>query len=59
MVSHLAVEDAIMKVTGITQQTICVTSAPDTKRGEKLTVVYSNLGMTPHEVVEKLRATSV
>lgn len=59
MVSHLAIEDEIMKVTGVTQQTICVTSAPDQTRGEKLVVVYSNLGLTPHEVIEKLRATTI
>lgn len=59
MVSHLAVEDAIMKATGIAQQTICVTSIPDSKRGERLAVLYSKLGMTPHEVVEKLRASDV
>lgn len=59
MVSHLAVEDAIMKITGITQQTISVTSVPDDKRGERLCVLYSNLGMTPHQVVEKLRQSDV
>jgi acyl-[acyl-carrier-protein]-phospholipid O-acyltransferase / long-chain-fatty-acid--[acyl-carrier-protein] ligase len=59
MVSHLAVEDEIMKVTGITQQTLCVTSAADSVRGEKLIVVYSDLGMTPHQVIERLRASSV
>ncbi|MBX9670436.1 MAG: AMP-binding protein [Candidatus Obscuribacterales bacterium] len=59
IVPHLAVEDEIMKVTGIKQQTICVTSVADQNRGERLIVVYSDLGMTPEKVVELLRSSNL
>lgn len=59
MVPHLAVEDYIMKITGNSEQTLSVTSAPDMERGERLVVAYSKLDMTPAEIVEKLRQSDI
>ncbi len=58
MVPHLAVEDEIMSVTGASEQTVCVVSMPDDRRGERLLVAYSELGMSPFDVVERLRMQS-
>lgn len=54
MVSHLKVELAILQVTGRDETAAAVTSLPDPKRGEKLVVVYTDLGATPREVCDKL-----
>jgi len=55
MVPHLAVEKEILQVSGSSEQNLAVTSVPDYKRGERLAVVYTDLGMTPQEVVKRLQ----
>ena len=45
MVPHMAVESAILEVAGATEQAVAVTSLPDPKRGERLCVLYTDLGM--------------
>lgn len=58
MVSHLAVEEEIVRITGAPQNAICVTGIEDLKRGERLVVVYSDLNaMPPHMVVSQMRAS--
>ncbi len=60
MVPHLAVEEEITKISGCAEQSICVTSMPDEKRGERLIVVYTELcGMSPERVVSRLRASNI
>ncbi|EKD27479.1 MAG: hypothetical protein ACD_79C00706G0001, partial [uncultured bacterium] len=41
MVSHVAVEDAIMTAMGLTNQLIAVTSIPDEKKGEQIVLIYT------------------
>jgi acyl-[acyl-carrier-protein]-phospholipid O-acyltransferase / long-chain-fatty-acid--[acyl-carrier-protein] ligase len=55
MVPHLAVEKAILQVSCSSEQNLSVTSMADNKRGERLAVVYTDLGMTPQEVVKRLQ----
>lgn len=56
MVPHLAVEEIISRLAGCTDQTVCVTSRSDDKRGEALVVVYSDLNsLTPAEVVTRMK----
>lgn len=60
MVPHLAVEETISRLAGCTDQTVCVTSRSDEKRGEALVVVYSDLNsLTPAEVVAKLKKSDI
>jgi acyl-[acyl-carrier-protein]-phospholipid O-acyltransferase/long-chain-fatty-acid--[acyl-carrier-protein] ligase len=59
MVPHMAVESAIQEATGTNEQAAAVTSLPDPKRGERLCVVYTELGMTPEEVCRKLGSSSL
>lgn len=59
MVSHLAVENELMRITGKNQQPICVTSVSVQKRGERLIVVYTDLGEPPQAVVEHMRASKI
>jgi acyl-[acyl-carrier-protein]-phospholipid O-acyltransferase/long-chain-fatty-acid--[acyl-carrier-protein] ligase len=59
MVPHLAIQDELLHLTGKDAQSLCVTSIPDAKRGERLVVVYCELGETPQQLVEKMRATEV
>lgn len=59
MVPHLAVESAIMGVAGVDENRIAVTGVPDPKHGERLFVLYTDLGMSPTEVQHKLIAGSL
>ena len=45
MVPHMAVESAILEVTGANELAVAVTSLPDPKRGERLCVLYTELGL--------------
>jgi acyl-[acyl-carrier-protein]-phospholipid O-acyltransferase/long-chain-fatty-acid--[acyl-carrier-protein] ligase len=56
MVPHLAVESAIVEVTGSNEQGVAVTSVPDPRRGERLCVLYTDLGMPVDEVYRRLSA---
>ena len=56
MVPHLKVESAIAEVLGQTEGTAAVTSLPDPKRGERLVVVHTPLGLTPEEIIARLRS---
>jgi hypothetical protein len=45
-------EAAIVEVTGASEQNVAVTSLPDPKRGERLCVVYTDLGMPPEDFID-------
>jgi acyl-[acyl-carrier-protein]-phospholipid O-acyltransferase/long-chain-fatty-acid--[acyl-carrier-protein] ligase len=59
MVPHLGVESAIIEATGATEQNVAVTSLPDPRRGERLCVLHTDLGMPVEEVTKRLSAGSV
>ena len=50
MVPHVTIESAIMEITGVDEHHVAVTGVPDPKHGEKLCVLYTDLGMSPAEV---------
>ena len=54
MVPHLGLESAIMEVTGVDEQHVAVTGIPDPKHGERLCVLYTDVGMAPVELHQKL-----
>jgi acyl-[acyl-carrier-protein]-phospholipid O-acyltransferase / long-chain-fatty-acid--[acyl-carrier-protein] ligase len=59
MVPHVGVESAIMEATGVDEHHVAVTSIPDPKHGERLCVLYTDLGVTPDEVHRRLMAAGV
>jgi acyl-[acyl-carrier-protein]-phospholipid O-acyltransferase/long-chain-fatty-acid--[acyl-carrier-protein] ligase len=59
MVPHLAVEAAILSVTGANEAAVAVTSLPDPKRGEQLCVVHTELGLNVDEIYRRLSAGSL
>jgi acyl-[acyl-carrier-protein]-phospholipid O-acyltransferase/long-chain-fatty-acid--[acyl-carrier-protein] ligase len=59
MVPHVGVESAILEVTGVDEHHLAVTSVPDPKHGERLCVIYTDLGMTPDEIHKALTAGRV
>jgi acyl-[acyl-carrier-protein]-phospholipid O-acyltransferase/long-chain-fatty-acid--[acyl-carrier-protein] ligase len=56
MVPHGGVESAIMEITGVDEHHVAVTSLPDPKHGERLCVLYTELGMSPNEIHKALTA---
>ncbi len=54
MVPHLGLESAIMDVTGVDEHQVAVTGIPDPKHGERLCVLYTDLGMSPADLHNKL-----
>ena len=56
MVPHLAIESAIMEATGVDENHVAVTGVPDPKHGERLCVLYTDLGISPAEVQQRLTA---
>ncbi len=54
MVPHVTIESALMEITGVDELHVAVTGVPDAKHGEKLCVVYTDLGMTPADVHRRL-----
>ena len=54
MVPHMSIESAIVDLTGIEENRLAVVGLPDPKHGEKLCVLYTDLGMTPAEVHRRL-----
>jgi acyl-[acyl-carrier-protein]-phospholipid O-acyltransferase / long-chain-fatty-acid--[acyl-carrier-protein] ligase len=59
MVPHLTVESAIVEITGVEENRLAVVGLPDPKHGEKLCVLYTDLGMSPSEVQKRLTAGSL
>ena len=56
MVPHLAIESAILEATGVDENHLAVTGVPDPKHGERLCVLYTDLGISPAEVQQRLTA---
>lgn len=54
MVPHVGVESAIMKLAGVDESVLAVTSLPDPKRGERLLVLHTGLGLTPEDICRRL-----
>jgi len=54
MVPHLSIESAIIEATGVDENQVAVTGVPDPKQGERLCVLYTNLGISPAEVCQRL-----
>jgi acyl-[acyl-carrier-protein]-phospholipid O-acyltransferase/long-chain-fatty-acid--[acyl-carrier-protein] ligase len=59
MVPHLAVESAIMEITGVDEHHLAVTAVPDPKHGERLCVIYTDLGMSPDEIHKAMTASKI
>jgi acyl-[acyl-carrier-protein]-phospholipid O-acyltransferase / long-chain-fatty-acid--[acyl-carrier-protein] ligase len=56
MVPHLSIESAIVAATGVDENQVAVTGVPDPKHGERLIVLYTDLGISPSEVQHRLTA---
>jgi acyl-[acyl-carrier-protein]-phospholipid O-acyltransferase/long-chain-fatty-acid--[acyl-carrier-protein] ligase len=54
MVPHLSIESAIAAATGVDENHVAVTGVPDPKHGERLVVLYTELGISPAEVHHRL-----
>jgi acyl-[acyl-carrier-protein]-phospholipid O-acyltransferase/long-chain-fatty-acid--[acyl-carrier-protein] ligase len=59
MVPHLGVESAIMEVTGVDEHHVAVTGLPDSKHGERICVLHTDLGMSPDDVYKALLAKGI
>jgi acyl-[acyl-carrier-protein]-phospholipid O-acyltransferase/long-chain-fatty-acid--[acyl-carrier-protein] ligase len=59
MVPHVGVESALMSAAGVDEQHVAVTSVPDVKHGERLCVLYTDLGATPDEIHRRLISSGV
>jgi acyl-[acyl-carrier-protein]-phospholipid O-acyltransferase/long-chain-fatty-acid--[acyl-carrier-protein] ligase len=59
MVPHERVESAILEVAVDDHPHVAVTALPDLKRGERLVVLHTDLGLPPHEVFKRLAASSL
>ena len=55
MVPHVVVEDALHRVLGVTEPKLVVTSSPDGRKGEKLLVLYTPIGLAVEELLRRLR----
>ena len=56
MVPHVSIESAIMEATGVDENHVAVTGIPDPKHGERLVVLYTDLGVSPAEVHHQLNS---
>jgi acyl-[acyl-carrier-protein]-phospholipid O-acyltransferase/long-chain-fatty-acid--[acyl-carrier-protein] ligase len=56
MVPHITVESAIIEITGVDEHHVAVAGIPDSKHGEKLCVLYTDLAMPPADVHQRLMA---
>ncbi len=54
MVPHILIESALMELTGVDEHHVAVTGVPDDKHGERLCVLYTDLGMSPTEVHHRM-----
>ncbi len=52
--AHVTIESALMEITGVDEHHIAVTGVPDAKHGEKLCVIYTDMGLSPAEVHRRL-----
>lgn len=59
MVSHMAVEEELYKVSGAGAGELTVTSVPDDVRGERLVVIYSRMDKGAQQVVDELKKGSL
>ena len=59
MVPHVGVESAIMQITEVDEHHLAVTAVPDPKHGERLCVVYTELGMSADEIHKALTASRI
>lgn len=59
MVPHERVESAILEVAQDEHPHVAVTALPDLKRGERLIVLHTELGLPPTEIFKKLTASSL
>jgi acyl-[acyl-carrier-protein]-phospholipid O-acyltransferase/long-chain-fatty-acid--[acyl-carrier-protein] ligase len=59
MVPHVSVESAIMAATGVDENHVAVTGVPDPKHGERLYVLYTDLGIAPADVCHRLLASAI
>ncbi|WP_337173218.1 AMP-binding protein [Paludisphaera sp.] len=59
MVPHVGVESAVMSAAGVDEQQVAVTSVPDPRHGERLCVLYTDMGTTPDEIHRRLIAAGV
>lgn len=59
MVPHVAIESAILEATGVDEHHVGVTGIPDAKQGERLCVLYTDLGMSPSDVQKRLMASAI
>jgi acyl-[acyl-carrier-protein]-phospholipid O-acyltransferase/long-chain-fatty-acid--[acyl-carrier-protein] ligase len=55
MVPHIRVEEAIQEIVGGEDRRCIVTAVPDGAKGERLAVVYTDLGASPADIVAALR----
>jgi acyl-[acyl-carrier-protein]-phospholipid O-acyltransferase / long-chain-fatty-acid--[acyl-carrier-protein] ligase len=56
MVPHVTLESTLMEITGVDEHHVAVTGIPDAKHGEKLCVIYTDMGLSPAEVYQRLTA---
>jgi acyl-[acyl-carrier-protein]-phospholipid O-acyltransferase / long-chain-fatty-acid--[acyl-carrier-protein] ligase len=54
MVPHMGVESAIMEAAGVDEHHLAVTGIPDPKHGERLCVLFTDLGISPAEVQKRM-----
>jgi acyl-[acyl-carrier-protein]-phospholipid O-acyltransferase/long-chain-fatty-acid--[acyl-carrier-protein] ligase len=59
MVPHLNLESMIMEITGVDEHHLAVTGVPDAKSGERLCVLYTDLGMPVAEIFQQLNQGSL
>lgn len=59
MVSHLVIEEELLKVTGLPAGTLSVTSVADDGRGERIKVLHTALLTNPQKVIDDLRKTDI
>ncbi|HNB23086.1 MAG TPA: AMP-binding protein [Candidatus Melainabacteria bacterium] len=55
MVSHMAVEEELYRVSGAAAGELTIASVPDDRRGERLVVIYSRMDKEPEQVVDELK----
>jgi acyl-[acyl-carrier-protein]-phospholipid O-acyltransferase/long-chain-fatty-acid--[acyl-carrier-protein] ligase len=56
MVPHVSIESAILEITRVDEHHLAVVGVPDPKHGERLCVLYTDLGMPLAEVHQRLAA---
>ena len=56
MVPHIRVEEAIARILDLDEEElkVVITSAPDAKKGERLVVLYTDIGRSPEEICRAL-----